>query len=324
MSPRAAPTRVPPVRRRRPIELSALRGFECAARHLSFTLAAEELSLTQSSISRQVATLEHQVGKPLFLRKTRALLLTAAGTRLLAAVAPALAAIDAGVDEIRGQPQAPRVSLTTYASFASMWLVPRLADFQRRHAGIEIRIDATDRSVVLQAEGVDIAIRRCLPAQLRGAEPATLLCEEHVTPALSPHLLERSGIMLREPADLLALPQIDMDDRWPAAQAGGWARWLEFAGVTAQPLSAGRMTFSFIDQAAQAAVRGQGVVMGRSPMLEDAIAAGQLTAPFPALRMATGYCYYLLVNPDRAAARPVRAFASWLVAGFESGPSRQS
>jgi LysR family transcriptional regulator, glycine cleavage system transcriptional activator len=320
----AKPPPPTPPRRRRPVALSGLRGFECAARQLSFTRAAEELSLTQSSISRQIATLEHQVGMPLFVRKTRALGLTAAGARLLAAVAPALHAIDRTVDEIRGLESAPRVNLTTYASFASMWLVPRLAEFQHRHPGIEIRIDATDRSVDLVAENVDIAIRHCLPSRITGADAATLLCEEFITPALSPQILERSGVALRTPADLLQLPLIDLDEPWPAQRVRSWAGWLDFAGAPPGPATRGRMTFSFVDQATQAAVRGQGVVMGRTPMLEDAVAAGQLATPFPELRLPTGYCYYLLVNPDRASAPPVKAFAAWLAEEFARGPRRQS
>jgi len=153
-------------RRRRPIGLAALRGFEAAARQLSFTVAAQELNLTQSSISRQMAALERQLGKPLFVRKTRALALTAAGMQLQHAVRQALTAIDQSVDEIRGVANAQRVTLSTYASFASLWLAPRLAIFQRRHPEIEIRLDASDRVVDLQAEDIDVAIRWIPPGRM--------------------------------------------------------------------------------------------------------------------------------------------------------------
>jgi len=314
----------PSARRRRPLALAALRGFDAAARHLSFTLAAEELALTQSSVSRQVAALERQVGKALFLRKTRALVLTAAGARLHAAAAQALAGIDRVVEEIRGAARAPRVSLTTYASFASLWLVPRLAAFQHEHPQIEIRIDASDRQVDLQAEGIDVAIRRCKPAQLDGPSGALPLHEEFVTPALSPQLLERQHIAPAVPADLTRLPLIELDEAWEAARAGSWARWFEHAGVALTAPNAGRLTFGFIDQAVQAAVRGQGVVMGRTPLLEDAVANRQLVLPFPEVRVATGYRYVLLVNPERADAPEVAAFRRWLVEEFERGPQRFS
>ena len=315
-------------RPRRPVQLAALRAFDAAARRLSFTLAAEELALTQSAISRQIATLERQVGAALFVRKTRALALTTAGERLQEAVRQALGGIDACVDAIRGVGSAPRIAVTTYASFASLWLVPRLADFQHVHPNVEIRIDASDRMLDLVEEGMDVALRRTLPSRLDAAERATLLCEEFATPALSPLLLERSGVTLREPVDLLRLPLLDMDDRWRASIVGGWQRWFEAFGVPQrqqQPLApGGRITFSFVDQAMQAAVRGQGVVMGRTPMLEDALAAGQLVAPFPELLLATGMNYYLLVNPERADAPEIAAFARWLVDEFARGPRWQT
>jgi DNA-binding transcriptional LysR family regulator len=312
------------------VSLVALRGFDAAARHLSFTLAAEELALTQSSVSRQVAALERQVGQPLFVRKTRALALTGAGARLHAAVAQALAGIDRCVDEVRGAARTPRVSLTTYASFASLWLVPRLAAFQHAHPQIEIRIDASDRQVDLQAEGIDVAIRRCKPAQVAGLSGQVgqanvkPLHDEFVTPVLSPQLLERQRAALSAPADLTRLPLIDLDESWEVARASSWTRWFEHAGVALKAPAAGRLTFGFIDQAVQAAVRGQGVVMGRTPLLEDAIANRQLVAPFPDLGMATGYRYYLVVHPERADAPEVAAFVRWLVEEFERGPQRFS
>jgi LysR family transcriptional regulator, glycine cleavage system transcriptional activator len=324
MTNRNAMARPAAKRRHRPIQLAALRGFEAAARHLSFTLAADELALTQSSISRQIATLERQLGKSLFARRTRALALTPAGVRLQTAVTQALAGIDRCADDIRGVGQPPRVSLSTYASFASLWLVPRLAAFQRAHPQIEIRIDASDRLVDLDADGIDVAIRHCKPAQLAGVAGATLLCEEFLTPALSPHLLERSGKALNQATDLSLLPLIDMDDQWASAGSSSWARWFEFAGVSPRATVAGRLTFSFIDQAVQAAVRGQGVVLGRSPLLDDAVANGQLATPFPRIRMPTGYNHYLLVHPGRAASREVSAFAQWLVEESARGPQRFS
>ena len=301
-----------------------MRGFDAAARELSFTLAAEELALTQSAISRQIATLERQLGKPLFVRRTRALMRTPAGTRLQAVVARALAEIDRCVDEIRGDGSPPRVSLSTYASFASLWLVPRLAAFRRAQPQIEIRIDASDRMVDLQADGIDVAVRRCLPQQVAGLAGVTPLWDEYVTPVLSPQLLEREGVTLGEPADLRRLPLIEIDEEWPSARASTWALWFEHAGAPPQQASSGRLTFGFIDQAVQAAVRGQGVVLGRSPLFEESIAGGLLVAPFSSLRMDTGFRYYLLVQPGRASAPEVAAFARWLAEEFARGPQRSS
>lgn len=321
MVSRPAPARAVP-RRRRPIQLASLRGFEAAARLLSFTLAADELALTQSSISRQIGALERQVGKPLFLRKTRALELTFAGERLQRAVQQALTAIDRSVDEIRGVGLPPRITLTTYASFASLWLVPRLAVFQREHPEIEIRIDAADRFIDLRKEGVDVALRWCNPERTPVPGDAIELLQEYVTPAVSSRLIERTRVTLNAPADLYKLPLLELDDSTPSSVASSWQRWFEFAGVPPQAPAGGRMTFTFIDQAVQAAVRGQGAVMGRSPLIEDSVATGDLTMPFPQLRMQTGYRYYLVVNPERAHLAHVTAFSQWLLTQFQQGPQR--
>jgi DNA-binding transcriptional LysR family regulator len=316
MVPVMTSTAAPARRRRRPIGLAGLRGFEAAARLLSFTEAAAELSLTQSSISRQIAGLERQVGRPLFVRRTRALALTAAGAQLQRAVRQALSTIDHGVDEIRGAASARRMTLTTYASFASLWLVPRLAVFQRRYPDIEIRIDASDRLLDLLAEEIDVAIRWLPP----GAMPsgATLLIDDVVAPAVSPHLLQSAAV--RKPADLAQLPLLDLDDSIPGTERLNWAAWFEFAGAGAVEPAAGRLVFSFVDQAVQAAIRGQGVALVRSPFLQDCVASGDLVMPFPKLRMSIGYRHVLVVNPERAARPHVAAFCAWLTEQFQRVP----
>jgi LysR family transcriptional regulator, glycine cleavage system transcriptional activator len=303
-------------RRRRPIGLAELRGFEAAARLLSFTAAATELNLTQSSISRQIAALEQQVGRPLFVRKTRALALTAAGVQLQRAVRQALAAIDQSVDEIRGGGNARRMTLTTYASFASLWLVPRLAVFQRSTPDIEIRIDASDRVVDLRVEDIDVAIR-WVPSGAMSAD-ATLLIDDVAAPAISPRLLQSSPA--RTPADLAQWPLLDLDDSLPGTQRLNWAAWFDFAGAGVVEPAAGRLVFSFVDQAVQAAIRGQGVALVRSPFLQDCVASGDLVMPFPKLRMPLGYRHVLLVNPERARRPHVAAFCAWLTEQFQRAP----
>ncbi|HRH88980.1 MAG TPA: LysR substrate-binding domain-containing protein [Rubrivivax sp.] len=300
---------VPPaLPKRRPIGLAALRGFDAAARHLSFTTAAAELNLTQSSISRQIAALEQQVGKALFVRKTRALLLTPAGAQLQQAVLQALQAVDRSVDAIRGVGELQRVTLSTYASFASLWLVPRLALFQRDHPGIEIRLDASDRVVDLDAEDVDIAIR-WIPRHKLPAN-ATLLIDDELAPAISPRLLQ--GRRLRKPAELVQWPLLDLDDAVPGAQRLNWATWFDFAGAGSVRPAAGRLVFSFVDQAVQAAVRGQGVALVRSPFLQDVLASGDLVMPFPQLRMPGGYRHVLVLSRQVGRRPHVQAFVAWL------------
>lgn len=318
--PRAAPRSPARTRRKRPIQLQALRGFESAARHLSFTQAAAELKLTQSSISRQVAALEDDVGAALFVRETRALRLTPAGERLFQAVRQALAGVDRSVDEIRGGAAARRVTVTTYASFASLWLVPRLAEFQRLHPGIEIRIDASDRMMDLEAEGIDLALRWLRPG-VPAPVHATLLGEEEFNVALSPRLLETAGAALKSPADLDRLPVLAMDDSVPSAPYSSWDKWCAMAGIA--PIEgAARLVFTYVDQSVQAAVRGQGVALVRTPFLDDLVAAHDLVMPFPQLRRPTGYRYYLVDNPQRRELPQVAAFRQWVIEAFRRGPQR--
>lgn len=307
-------------RRKRPIQLQALRGFESAARHRSFTLAAAELKLTQSSISRQVAALEDDVGVALFTRHTRALRLTPAGERLFQSVQQALAGIDRTVDEVRGGSAARRVTVATYASFASLWLVPRLAEFQRLHPGIEIRIDAADRLVDLEAEGIDLALRWLRP-NLPPPPNAVLLGEEEFNVACSPRLLQSAGVTLKSPADLDQLPVLAMDESVPSAPYSSWDKWCHLAGIA--PIEGvARLVFTYVDQSVQAAVRGQGVALVRTPFLDDLVASNDLIVPFPHLRKPTGFRYFLVDNPQRRDLPHVATFRDWVIAEFKRGPHR--
>jgi len=309
--------------RKRPIGLASLRGFESAARHLSFTQAAVELHLTQSALSRQVAALEADVGHRLFVRKTRALVLTPAGERLARSTRQALSTVDQAVDEIRGQGPSRRVVVTTYASFASLWLVPRLAVFQRLHPGIEIRIDAQSRPLDLEAEGVDIALRRSRPQD--APRDAIRLLDEDVTVVLSAELLNRFGGRLQSPADLLRLPRVEIEDDLPGDASGSWANWFERAGVDAGS-EAGPpvMVVAYVDQSLQAAARGQGVVLGYAPFREEMVASGQLVMPFPEIGLATGYSMYLIVNRASRERSDVAQLRDWLLEEFARPPARRT
>jgi LysR family glycine cleavage system transcriptional activator len=309
--------------RKRPIGLAALRGFESAARHLSFTQAAAELHLTQSAVSRQVAALETDVGHRLFVRKTRALILTPAGERLARTTRQALSAVDHAVDEIRGQGASRRVVVTTYHSFASLWLVPRLATFHRKHPGSEIRIDTQSRLIDLQAENVDIALRRCRPQD--APRDATLLADEDVTVVLSAELLNRFGGRLQSPADLIKLPRIEIEDDLPGDPSDSWSGWFAHAGVDVDPqASPPVMVVAYTDQSLQAAARGQGVVLGYSPFREEMVASGQLVMPFPEIRLPTGYSMFLLVNRSSQDRPPVAQLRDWLLEEFARPPARQA
>ena len=193
--------------RTRPIGMGHLRAFDAVARHLNFRAAAEELSLTQSAVSRQIQALEDEVGTALFLRHTRAVELTSAGTLLLRAAGLSLERIDAAVRQIRQSAGRKSVAITTWASFASMWLIPRLEAFQREHPDIDIRIDATDAAVDLATADVDLALRYAVPQAM--APGAIRLFGEQLTPVASRWLLKEHRIAQLD--DLAQVTLIEAD-----------------------------------------------------------------------------------------------------------------
>ena len=177
--------------RQRPLAIGPLRAFEAVARLLSFRAAGEELHLTQSAVSRQIQSLEEEIGIALFTRGTRQVALTVAGASLLRAAVPALGKLDAAVQQLRRTSVRPRVSITTFASFASLWLIPRLEGFQRDHPGLDIRINAEDALHDLDDPDIDLALRHC-SAEVVPPE-AQRLFGECVSPVVSPWLIERSA-----------------------------------------------------------------------------------------------------------------------------------
>ena len=213
------------------------------------------------------------------------------------------------------------MTVATYASFASLWLVPRLPGFQRAHPGIDIRIDAADRLVDLEAEDIDLAIRWMRPGV--APEGAELLHDEWANAAVSPRLLASLAEPVIAPAQLGTLPLLEPDESMASARTGDWTFWCAQAGIP--PFQAtGRLYFTYVDQSVQATVRGQGAAIVRTPFLDDLVASGDLVVPFPKLRVRTGYRYYLLANSQRAALPHVAALRSWLIESFRAGPQRMT
>ena len=299
-----------PLLRTRAIGAGHLRAFLAVARHLNFRAAADELALTQSAVSRQIQSLEDEVGMPLFLRHSRAVELTGAGAQLLHSVQPALEAIDATVRQIRQTAGRKSVAITTWASFAAMWLIPRLEAFQRTHPDIDIRIDTGDAVLDLETTDVDLAIRYSASVIDPGAQ--SLFGEELVLVA-SPALL-KNGPPLRKPADAAHFTLIETGDvhRMPQLEWLSWQRW--FAANGCDQLQPPRwLYFNYAHQIVQAALAGQGLAIARLPLVTDALAAGDLIEVLPEHRLASPLSYWLLQGP-RSVARPeVQAFCQWLL-----------
>ncbi len=255
--------------------LDLLVGFESAARHLSFTKAGEELYLTQSAVSRQIKDLEDQLGVVLFQRRHRALALTEAGHQFYAAAAQALSTMRAATDRLRAQTGRKTLSVTTTHSFASLWLIPRLAGFTREHPGVDVRITADTKVQDLERDGLDLALRHG-PASLAGPH-AVRLFGEKVFPVCSPKLLKKKP--LEKPADLKNHSLLQYDDPDVRHPWLHWKTWLEVERI-ADLKPAGTLSFSGYEQIIPAAVAGHGVALGRSPLVKELLAEGQLVAPF--------------------------------------------
>ena len=288
-----------------------MRAFEAVARRLSFRAAGEELHLTQPAISRQIRALEDELGSALFLRGTRHVELTTDGAALLRTVAPWLDRLDATVRQIRTQKARQQVTVTTFASLASLWLIPRLQDFQRSHPGIDIRISAYDALAEMDDPEIDLALRYCHPDQ---APPgSTPLFDEVLTPVASPALRDARGAALHTPADLAQHTLLEEDDHRPSAEYLSWRHWLRLqAPAGLEPRAWIYLNFTY--QQIQAALAGQGVALARRALVHESLQRGELVEPFgPAGRITSPFSYWLVPWPDRRQTPAYLAFESWVL-----------
>src|SRR3954469_7808539 len=286
--------------------LDLLQGFEAAARHLSFTKAGEELFITQSAVSRQIKELEDQLGVELFHRRHRALALTEAGQQLYAAAAQVLTTMRSATSRLKAANGKRPLAVTTTASFAALWLIPRLAGFPRTHPEVDVRITADTRVQDLERDGFDLAIRHG-PASLAGPN-AIRLFGERVFPVCSPKLLKKSP--LRQPPDLKNHTLLQYDDPEARHPWLHWKTWLEVAGI-AELRPAGTLSFSGYEQIIPAAIAGHGVALGRSPLVKDLLAERELVAPFKSTAD-PARSYFVITSPAAAGRPEVTEFVEWL------------
>lgn len=297
--------------------LDLLIGFEAAARQLSFSRAGEEVFVTQSAISRQVKKLEEYLGLVLFERRHRALELTESGRVLYEVVSQALARLSDTVEGLRKDTSQPKLRVSTTTWFASLWLVPRLAQFRAQCPEVALHIDADNRVVDLKQGAVDLAIRYCTPEAV-SAETDLCLSGEEIFPVCSPALLRRGGRQLTRVDDLqhhTLLHLGDAQNAWPWLQ---WSNWFEGVGAVAPQDSVG-FRFSHLDQMIQAATMGHGVALGSSPLVDSFLEQGMLVAPLKE-RLLSPRSFFVCHGPRRDAA--VHAFVSWLQVAMGSDRTR--
>ena len=287
--------------------LNALRAFESAGRHLSFTKAAAELNVTPAAVSHQVKALEALLEVPLFRRLTRALRLTDAGQAALPTLSQGFDKLAQGVEQMRAHCESGVLTISVSPSFGAMWLVPRLENFRRRHPDIEIRIDGTDRLADLARDDADVALRLG-PGGYSGVRVDRLFSQVN-TPVCSPALLSGEH-PLNQPDDLRHHTLLHVE--WKDAEAS-WRMWLLAAGLhDIDPTRGPRFTEE--NMAVQSALDGHGVALIGDILVADHLAAGRLVRPFdPSLSTPLTFSYYLLSAKDSAEQPKVAAFRDWLL-----------
>ncbi len=294
-----------PASRLPPLEL--LPTFDAAARHLSFTKAAAERFLTQSAVSRQIKMLEEDLGVALFRRRHRAIELTDDGRRLSEAVRIALEGLRDTVVRIRAPIRREVLALTTTPGFAALWLIPRLAAFVASHPGIDVRIDASLAKRDLVDDEFDLAIRYASARAALG----TPLFQESVQPVCAPALARDRSRPLKTPTDLLRHTLLQIDIPRDAGIQAEWELWAQAVGIGSLE-SAQSLTFTNYDTAIAAAVAGQGVALGRHPLVNDLLEQRALVAPLHDER-SSARAYFLVLEPKAARRPSVRAFANWVI-----------
>jgi len=290
--------------------LNGLRAFESAARHLSFTRAANELNVTQTAISHQIRRLEDQLGIRLFERRTRELRLTRDAAAYLPAIQAAFQELRQATARLRRPARDGLLTISTTASLAAKWLVTRVAAFQDANPGLEVRITTSAALVDFQREEIDMAVRYG-----RGSWPglrARWLMAEDIFPVCAPSLLQGTT-PLRRPEDLVHHTLLHT-----SASREDWQLWLTAAGMPVSIAARRGMSFDQSFMAVQAAVDGLGVALGRTRFVEADIAAGRLVVPFDVVLPADAGFY--IVAPEETADTPkIALFRDWLLASVTPG-----
>ncbi len=285
--------------------LNAIRAFEAAARHLSFTKAAEELFVTQAAISHQIKGLEESLGVQLFRRFNRRLMLTDAGQAYLPPLREAFDQIASATNLLCAAEATGSLKVSVLPSFAAKWLLPRLSRFRERHPDIDVLVSANNELADFSRDEVDIAIRYGW-----GDYPGLVVehfMDDVVFPVCSPKLLA-SGPPLKQPADLKH--HTLLHDPTTSKESKDWDSWLKIAGVTGVDTSRGP-GFTDASMVLQAAIEGQGVALGRSALMGNDLDAGRLVQPFGP-SVPSQFRYFIVFPPSGAERPKVTAFRDWL------------
>lgn len=280
---------------------SALAAFESVARLGSFSNAADELSLTQGAISRQISGLEEQLGITLFDRSSRGVALTEPGRSYAKAIGAALSQIRAASLQAMTKRHGDTLNLAMLPTFGTRWLLPRIPRFVAAHPEITLNFATRIGVFDFERDGLDVAIHIGQP-NWPGAD-CTFLMDEMVAPVCSPAFLKDNP--LNAPADLLRLPLLHM-----ASRPGGWAHFFESLGVEGAPAQG--MRFEQFSSVGQACSAGLGVALMPLFLIEAELKNGDLVQALPQ-QVRSPSSYYVVAPITRMEFRPIALFRSWLI-----------
>jgi DNA-binding transcriptional LysR family regulator len=286
--------------------LDLLRTFVAVGRRMSITLAAQDLCIVQSAVSRQIQALETALGCRLFVRSYRSIEFTPEGRHLFRSADPMLEQFGTVVGALRPAAARPCITITATIGVTALWLLPRLGAFQRSAPAIDVRVAATNRVTELERDGMDLALRFCPDALApRGA---VRLFSEVLVPVAHPSL---EVTAIEDAAQLRRHVLIDYDDSSrPWLQ---WNSWLRGAGHKAGASGNPRLLFNQYDQVTQAALAGQGVALGRLALIGNLIAEGKLAVATRRPPVTTDHGYWLLERPN-AESRALSSVRDWILA----------
>lgn len=289
--------------------LTALRAFEAAARHMSFSKAAAELNVTPAALSYQIKVLEADLGMPVFHRLNRAVALTEAGRSLAPGAKDAFATLQAAWRTAKRLNDSGVLTVTAGPAFTSKWLAPRMYDFAQAHPEIELRFLATLRIIDFDRDEVDVAIRFGL-GQEKDVYSRPLI-EEWMTPMMTPAMARKFDM----PEKLAQAVLIHDDSIRPFRTPMGWGAWAKAAGLTLDDTHGPR--FSQADHALDAAIAGAGVVLGRVSLATRALEAGQLVAPFE-IGLVSDAQFRFICPPGNENRPHIAAFEAWVMSEIKT------
>jgi LysR family glycine cleavage system transcriptional activator len=287
--------------------LNALRTFESAARHKSYTMAAKELFVSQAAVSQQVRQLEKVLSVKLFIRSGRRMLLTESGGSLFASTHQALSLLVKGLNSIQNEDVAGDLTITSTQAFCSLWLMPRLFKFSQLHPDVNVRILGSNQKENLQKKQIDLGIRFGVKNSVSGSENLVMedFGEDVVYPVCSPKLLQHTW--LKSPKDILDCTLVSVENE----RLVTWESWFEHAGIKGYENVAKKIEVTSSDMALSAVLNGHGVTLAASAVFSQYIPTKQLVVPFK-IKHPMIWTRYFAYDPNSIKRKRIQVFIDWV------------